>query len=372
MQDLIAVGDAPPLLASDAILYSARVPQEANRLSKLLNTILPSTSIPAKLGLFTPGDYRLLLGAADFLTYAMSSEKRVVTDATTVSTTSLTSAPHRAYDTELLTYLKQDAFVPLLPEILHSPAQVGTVSEEIALKISPRLRGKPIIHAGGDAYTATVGAGRDYVYGGTSGWVGRTLPSTTHMPNGILTLAHARNKDEVIAAGSVADVGGCIAHTAKILGCTPEEVGLLAKCGRPGVIYVPYLSGRRCPPGMEYGAWLQLRGDCGRAEMARAVVEGVVYALFAAGHGMGARDVVVVGGMIGCELFVEGIAALFGGCWIGERDVGVIGAGLIAAEVVGLDVGDATEGKRVTVSRSMKESWEMGYGEWSSAVTSLE
>lgn len=92
MQNLVAVGASPPsLLCEDAILYSdARVKDVTDKLSEQCGAKIDPTSILAKLSLLPDPDqhnpgYSLLLGAADYVIYALSKDpKPLVTDPTTV------------------------------------------------------------------------------------------------------------------------------------------------------------------------------------------------------------------------------------------------------------------------------------------------
>lgn len=407
MQDLIAVGPNPPaLLSSDAILYSdARAQQAAEELSVLCGTRIAATSILAKLSLLptpsasTPATYSLLLGAADYIIHAFSAwPKPTVTDATTVSTTGLTTSPHRCYNSMLLASAGFSAFEAVLPSILPSPCVTGRLCASVAAQLGrPDLAGTPLVHGCGDAFSATAGAERDsvggaYVYCGSSGWVGGTTSlSPPRARSGVFALGHAADEHAQLTLASLSAAGANVAFAAERLvpGADVEEVGRLAgevPVGANGVVYSPYVTGRRCPSPSDNvsGALVGLRASSRRADVARAVVEGVAFA-FAQAAGTLAEGVVgeqervrMVGGGAKCEPLVRGIAALVAKGGVvrmqGEDGaVGIVGAARTAARVVCGEVADWwTDGEVVVVGEKEQRRWEEAFQRWRRVVEALE
>eukprot|EP00178_Gracilaria_changii_P013129 TRINITY_DN369_c0_g1_i1.p1 TRINITY_DN369_c0_g1~~TRINITY_DN369_c0_g1_i1.p1 ORF type:complete len:510 (+),score=42.61 TRINITY_DN369_c0_g1_i1:5154-6683(+) len=392
MQNLIGCGNAPPLLNDRALLYSdARAVYEAENLSKKTRTSILPTDLLPKLALLPPPsgeqEYKLMIGATDYICYELSGRPdRHFTDATTAATTGLTRQPHRAYHTALFQQASLDSFLPLLPEILPRPAIVGYLCHQMAQMLGrPEAAGVPVIHAGGDAFSATVGAGCDeigsgcYVYGGSSGWVGQTLHLEKHGGSG-LALAHAADEKSVIVAGSVAALGACVSHACEVLlSCNINDLDHMAamsQIGASGLVYVPYITGRRCPPADAVGALYGLNIAHAKRDVARAVIEGIVFALVDASDGMSCNEVEVVGGVTSSAVFVDGIQALFGGARLGERDVGVKGAGVIGARVLGLTISNremkALSKVRAEVSGNDLQKWKEAFSRWKQVVSHLE
>lgn len=387
MQDLIGVGDVPDLLKDQALLYSdARAVNEATKLSQVTATSVLPTDLLSKLSLlpYPPGqDYALLIGGADFICHEFTGRPNThFTDATTAATTGLTQNPHRKYNTELFERAGLSSFIPLLPQILPRPAPVGQLCGHIASKIGrPDLAGIPVVHAGGDAFSVTVGAGCGavgsgcYVYGGSSGWVGKTI-CTDGNDLAALGLAHAATDSATIVAGSVAAIGACLSHAcATFLQCTVSELSKIAEksdIGAAGVIYVPYISGRRCPPASAVGTLHGLTASCNKGDIARAILEGLVFSLFDASQGMQCGEVNVVGGVTQSSVFVNGISAMFGGAKLRERDVGVLGAGIIGAQVLGFNTIHDSVGCSHKVPEEERKMWMHAFNRWKQIVSHME
>eukprot|EP00177_Eucheuma_denticulatum_P006232 GFKZ01011367.1.p1 GENE.GFKZ01011367.1~~GFKZ01011367.1.p1 ORF type:complete len:403 (-),score=44.67 GFKZ01011367.1:3-1211(-) len=397
MQNLIAVGPYPPhLLSSSAILYSdARAHVPAARLSNSLSLSIPPTDILPKLMLLpsppsTP-TYSLLLGAADYLLHSFSAPpKPRVTDPTTASTTGLTLPPHRVYNEALLQAAGLDSFLGLLPRILERPQIVGYLSREVAKMIGREdMEGVALIHSGGDAYSTTVGAGCDdersgtYVYCGTSGWIGGTRPVGTEIRDGLFSLGHMEDEGLEIVLGSMGSAGGNWTFLAdKIMAIEVEEMCRMAEgvaIGAGGVMWVPYLGGRRCPmpDGMAKAGMIGLGSECGRREMARAAVEGVVFGFGEAGEVVGGprKGLRVVGGGSRCKEFIKGIAGVLGegavevGCGEG---VGVLGGGVVGGRVLGIEDTTTQICDEVSVGKKETEEWREAFGMWREAWRRVE
>lgn len=417
MQDLIAVGDdKPSILKEHAIMYADhRAQREANQLSQVLGAEIQATSLLAKLRYMKDdeergqgsrrGDrrYQFLFGAADYITYSLSAQpKPTVTDATTVSTTGLSSAPrHRDYDHSILQRCKLDGLVTSFPKILNGPQVIGQLSAEIAVEIGiQNLHQIAIIHAGGDAFSATVGAGcmvgskKSYVYAGTSGWVGATLPwksVTRHDASGLLWLGHARDDTLNILVASVASVGGSLRLMSKLfMGCEEADLDVMAEkanIGASGVIFVPYINGRRCPTPTDRttGGFYGIRGDTTKEHCARAIIEGVLFSVIEAREQLVSHfDVeppsVLVGGVSKSRIFVEGLEVLSGSkhITVGGTDVGLHGAAIVATDIITQsDYIDKNTSKqnRSHVQKTplrTRQEWEESFSRWKHVVAEFE
>eukprot|EP00171_Calliarthron_tuberculosum_P007841 IDg7841t1 len=145
---------APALLRNDALLYcDARSFDNATRLSVLLGREIAPTDLLPKLALLPVdsqhGSYSLLLSAADFAVVELGGAP--CTDATNVSTTGLSSAPHRSYDSALLERAGLGRLIARLPRIQSEICVGGSLSIGAAAALgAAALAGTPLVHAGGD------------------------------------------------------------------------------------------------------------------------------------------------------------------------------------------------------------------------------
>lgn len=387
MQDLIAVGSSPPsILASDAILYSdSRAFQAASDLTSRCSIPISATSLLAKLTLLPrpASSYSLLFGAADYILHEFSSPpKPLFVDATTASTTGLTFPPHRAYDTNLFELAGLTEFLPLHPTILPGPRIVGHLSVAVANKLNrPDLTGIPLVHAGGDAFSATVGAEREspgdwYLYCGSSGWIGGTQEYNKEPNEGVLTLGHASNASWQIALGSMASAGANLEFCGQTLFggldiSTVSKMAGEAPIGSNGVCFLPYLRGKR---GVRNGDAMTgllggMTGGTSQKDIARAVVEGTVFGFVEMSQMLSEEfggKVRMVGGGVQCETFVKGVAALIGNVEVGEGGgVGVKGAGRVAGKIMGLgELDEDWTGKEMMVDGNEKAEWKKAMKQW--------
>lgn len=406
MQDLIAVGDnRPPILRSDAILYSdCRAQTEASWLSEKLRRPVLATSMLPKLKLLpTPSSdgpplYQILLGAADYITFKLSGDTASpFTDGTTVSTTGLSLAPeHRQYDEVLLHRAGLSSFLPYLPKILSRPQVVGTLCSSVAEHIGRKdLAGIDIVHAGGDAFSATVGAGCGkmgsgfYIYAGTSGWVAATRKSQHSLDcsDDLFRIGHAADENLNVLAAPVASIGASL-HVAcdTLLQCNVsdlDEMAMSSSFGASGVVYVPYVSGRRSPAPRDVtrGGLYGIGQHTNQGDVARAVVEGVVFSVAEAANQLPgllmAERLLLAGGVSKCRLFADGIAAMIGDITVCHDEVGLLGAGALAAQAIGStfteNSGNVCIGKDdISSTAADKKAWRTAFQRWKGTVEAME
>lgn len=382
MQNLIAIGDEPPaLLADDAVLYSdARAVAEAAAVSELTGAHVPATSILAKLALLpdpsTVPRYKLLLGAADFVVHRLCAGGSHATDATTASTTGLTQAPHRAYDATLLRAAGLASFLPLLPRILPQLAQAGTLSATAAAELS-LPRSTHVIHCGGDAASATLGAGSSpYIYTGTSGWMGHTRASLPAIPS-TLPLAHPSAPSLSLHLHTLPASGGVLTHTQQLLSL-PTHQSLLSlsthsPIGANNTAYVPFLAGTRVPEANPHAtaSFHHMTQQTTRSDICRAVLEGLAFAHVNAAlleHANG--PITVCGGGASAEWAKVLAGALGTRVQLGARgDVGIRGAARAAAKCIGIQCAGGERTSDVFVpAEEEKQAWKKAYQAWTRCV----
>jgi xylulokinase len=300
MQDMILV-DAKSDPVYPVILYSdTRARTEADsivrrigvdRLRTLTGNDQDAGGLLAKLlwlKLHEPGVLEraryLLLGAADFVALKMTG--KAVTDATTASTTGLMDIGTRSpLDQAVLDEMGIGETRHLLPPITEGGAKVGVLTDAAAGALGI-ASGIPVYHGPGDAGATTLGAGSGeagpvYSYLGTSGWIAFTSPGRAAPDEGAITLAHPK-PGYFIQVAPLLTAGGNL-EWVRDLFASDDYDGLIAaalKVSPSNLLYLPYLNGERSPfrDPLARGAFIGLSGRTEKADLYRAVLEGVVYA----------------------------------------------------------------------------------------------
>jgi xylulokinase len=233
----------------------------------------------------------------------------------------------------------------LLPALVPGGTQVGRLTGYGAGTLNLR-RGIPVHHGPGDAGAATLGAGsgevgQAYAYLGTSGWVAFSSPEPGSPDQGVFTLAHVR-ADQYIPIAPLLTAGGNLDWIRGLFGLEDYGAAIAAALDRPvsGLLYLPYLNGERTPftDPLARGAFIGLDQSSDRADMTRAVLEGVVYAYR---HALDAllparpASLILTGGgtrSVGwCQMFAD-VLGIPIGIAADAENVGVRGA-LLSAQV---------------------------------------
>ena len=178
----------------------------------------------------------------------------------------------------------------LFPDAYPSSTVVGKVTAEAA-SATGLLSGTPVVIGGGDGACATVGAGSvqegdTYTYIGSSAWIALTTSQPILDPQRrTFTYAHLV-PDRYFPVGTMQAGGGSYDWLERILrgddAGTPIYQAMDAQAatvpiGARGLLFLPYLLGERSPywyP-LARAAFVGLAMPHGRAELTRAVVEGV-------------------------------------------------------------------------------------------------
>lgn len=246
-----------------------------------------------------PGVYekvhRVLL-PKDYVRYELTGE--FATDVADASGTLLFDVKNRTWHKELMSIL--DIPADFMPKAFEGPEVTGKLSKEAA-SITGLPEGIPVVAGGGDQAAGGVGCGivRTGVISstvGTSGVVFAFDDDVSLDPEGrVHTFCHAvPGKWHVM--GVVLSAGGSLRWYRDAL-CN-EEKTLAAETGRDpyeyiteaasavplgseGLLFLPYLTGERTPHKDPYakGAFLGLSLRHEKPHMARAVLEGVAYAM---------------------------------------------------------------------------------------------
>ncbi len=300
MQDLILLnGQGEP--TRPVILYSdTRAHQEAvevnaqigaDRLQQLTGNSQEAGSLLAKLLWLSRHEpdtltqsALLLTGAAD--TIALNLTGLPVTDTTTDSTTGLLDINTRAMLPPDIFAALGLADVPrLLPPVKPGGALVGALSADMAQRLGLKP-GIPVYHGPGDAGATTLGAGSGelgnvYAYIGTSGWVAFTSTKRAAQDTGVFTLAHP-HLDRYITVAPLLTAGGNLDWARDVFDMADYDDLINQALNQPptSLLYLPYLNGERSPFSDPFarGAFIGLSARHTRADLCRAVLEGVIYA----------------------------------------------------------------------------------------------
>jgi len=260
-----------------------------------------------------------------------------------------------AWSTDALEQLDLPAH--LLPPLLPSDALAGTVTPAAA-EATGLPAGLPVFCGGSDQAMGAIGAGLLepgplLLSISTGGQMVTVLTAPPDAPaRGLRTLCHALPGRYLALA---ATLGAGLSLTwlrAQVFADASADASadLLALAatappGAGGLLFFPYLAGERMPllDPQASGAWLGLRLDHGRAHLARAVLEGVVFGLRQALEPLretAARPshILLAGGMARAPLAPRVVADVLGQPvrLLRTAEQSALGAALLAAVGVGL------------------------------------
>ncbi len=224
--------------------------------------------------------------------------------------------------------------VSLMPEVRASSSITGTVTPEAARATGLRA-GLPVVLGGGDGACATAGAGAvspgdAYHYLGGTSWVAAVTEGYLPDPQRRLSVFCGLDPEQYVLYGTVQSAGSSVDWFREAIGIGELEEGedeytalerlaASAPPGSHGLYFLPYLAGERSPiwDAQARGVYFGLTSAHTRACLARAVFEGVAYALnsnVAALADLGlAPDVVrVLGGGMRSPLWRSIFASVYG------------------------------------------------------------
>jgi xylulokinase len=232
----------------------------------------------------------------DFVRHRLTGE--FATEVSDASGTLLLDVKNRRWCRPLLEQLDLDA--GLLPAVYESEEVSGQLSNRAA-ELLGLPAGVAVVGGGGDQAAGAIGNGivRKGIISAALGTSGVVFAHSDEMqvdPEGrVHTFCHAvRGKWHVM--GVVLSAGGSLQWyrnqlcdteiaTARAMGVDPYELITAEAAGAPagseGLYFLPYLCGERTPHADPYarGAWIGLSLRHGKAHLARAVMEGVTYAM---------------------------------------------------------------------------------------------
>lgn len=228
----------------------------------------------------------LFLLPKDYIRYRMCGT--LGTDMTDASATVVFDTAGKCWPWEIVGKLglRRDLF----PECHESTEPAGTVTKACAEECGLR-EGTPVLYGGGDTLMHEIGCG---LIAEGKPWVsniGTACQVTCVMNRPVFDEQFRTNtfccvKEDLWMLMAVGMCGGsAMKWMQEILGVsTFEELNRMAEQVRPGsdgVIFLPYLSGTRCPENdpLSKGIYFGLSLDHGRGHLVRSTMEGVVYSL---------------------------------------------------------------------------------------------
>jgi xylulokinase len=302
------------------------------------------------------GRLRHVLNPKDYLRFVLTGE--LATEVSDASGTGLFDTRRRTWATGLLDLLEIDP--ALLPPCHESHVVSGRVSRS-GSELFGLKAGIPVVGGGGDSVIQTIGSGviapgELQTTIGTAGILAAALDEPVSNPDGRLQVFCNVAPDKWHCMGVSLNAGGAVEWLRALLagfadGAAPTAEHIAALAGRApvgsrGLLFLPYLNGERCPhpdPGAQ-GGFIGLTTRQGAPEMARSVMEGVVFALFDICALMEKADIgrTVIkasGGGARSALWRQMQADLFG-CEVltteGAAEGGAFGAALVAGLGIGV------------------------------------
>jgi xylulokinase len=369
MQDLILLDNEGVL--GPAILYAdTRAQAEMQeierrigpaRLKDITGNVPDASSLLAKLlwlKNYQPEVYTattgILCGAHDYIAWKLTGSR--CTDFTTAATTGLLNIRQNRWADDVLTEL--GLRTDFLPHLVPAAHQDGYLASEAAAALGLPAA-CPVFHGSGDVGTTTLGAnagepGTTSCYLGTSGWVASTTENVLGDPEtGIFNLRHP-DPERIIQVGPMLLAAGNVQWAVEQIGDFADadqaytqfnKLAAEARPGAGGVLYLPYLVGERSPfkaPAAR-GGFLGLSRTTTRADLARAVLEGVALAMRTiqeaiSGPALGLQSLTLTGGGAKSAVWPQIFADVFH-CEVlvleQAAEVGVIGAALLCGNTLG-------------------------------------
>lgn len=196
------------------------------------------------------------------------------------------------------------------------------------------MEGLPVVLGGGDGACATAGAGAiaagdAYHYLGGTSWVAAITEGYRPDPSRRVSVLCGLDPAQFVVYGTVQSAGSSLDWFRRAIGVGElqngedeytalERLAASAPPGSHGLFFLPYLAGERSPiwDANARGVYFGLSSAHGRAELARAVYEGVAYALGSnlavlEELGLAQREVRVLGGGMRSPLWRSILAAVY-------------------------------------------------------------
>lgn len=230
------------------------------------------------------------LGIKEYLIYRLTG--KLVEDLSMAAGTGLLNLKTLTWDQELLSQV--GITTQTLPKLVKSSDIIGSVKEEYRQKLDLDESTK-VIAGASDGYLSTIGVGaideKDFAMNvGTSGAV-RCLAQESIIDKKAQFFCYPADQGYLI--GGPVNNGGIVFEWARKVLLGPNEsaedfltLAQSAAVGSKGLIFHPYLGGERAPiwDANARGSFVGLTRSHSQAEIARSVIEGIVFNLYDASH----------------------------------------------------------------------------------------
>ena len=227
---------------------------------------------------------RHMLLPKDYVRYRLTGE--LATEVSDASGTAVFDVVNRRWSFEMMDGLGLDRAI--LPKCYESSEVTGHITPQIA-ELTGLAAGTPVVGGGGDQASSAVGNGivESGIVSctlGTSGVVFAHMENVAYDPAGrVHTFCHAvRGKWHVM--GVTQGAGLSLQWFRNQLAPGVDYDSLMAEAsqspaGAQGLFWLPYLMGERTPhlDALARGGWIGLTNKHTRADLIRAVIEGVSY-----------------------------------------------------------------------------------------------
>jgi len=311
---------------------------------------------------------------------------KMVCELSNASVTGMLNLKSKRWDTTMMRLfgLAPEKFPPLVRSI----DAVGGLTNQAAADLGLRSE-IPVFGGAGDAMCTAIGAGAveegdAQLCLGTSGYVTITTAKRFTGRQGVFSLQSA-DPDKLLLIAESETVGACLVWAARALYCAEPQAETFELMDRdvasvePGsgnLIFTPWLYGERCPIPDESlrGGFINLSANHSRAQMARAIYEGVAYNfrwildLLQEKYGFECNPLRVIGGGAKGLPWLEIVAGVTGRTLLSAanpREASAYGAALIAAVGLGIYPSIASTKKIVPVVHSVEpdSSHQKVYGQ---------
>lgn len=376
MHGTVALDDAyepvtPAILHCDARtgVQNVRIQEQlgAERIAELMmNPVYSGFMLPSLLWLRDNEPKRFerirhVMLPKDYLRLRMTGE--AASEYSDASATLLFDMKNGCWSEEILTAFGLPK--EILPEIHETTEVAGQLTDSAAqeLGLAP---GTPVVYGGGDQImqaigNGVIGEGMATINIGSSAQICFPVHTLIQNPDNNSNFFCGYKRNHWIAMAATINGGLCFNWIAGLLrepdwGVLNREIAKL-RPGCDGLVFLPYLCGERSPhmdPDLS-GSFVGLSCATDRYQLARAVMEGVTFALYecyglCAGMGLDAERLVASGGGARSPQWLQIQADVFGKQLL--RTEGEEQAGIGAAITAGVGAGvyrDVAEGCRLAV-----------------------
>lgn len=294
-----------------------------------------------------------VLQAKDYVTLRLTGRRCI--DPSDASGTNAYDQRTGDWSDELLAAAAVDRGV--LPDILPSASVAGGVTPAAARATGLR-EGTPVVIGGADGCTSALGVGLvgadsgAVVTLGTSAWISAAADSPVRDPQQrIITFDHVV-PGRFVPLGAMQSAGASLQWFASTIGVDGDAIGELVEAAgaeeaaREGLFFLPYLLGERAPiwDVNVRGSFIGIEHHHTRAQLARAVLEGVAFNLYGVFAAMSESvrpidSIDAVGGGAKGDVWLQLMADTWG-VPVRRRTIvdeaNSLGAAIIGAKTVGL------------------------------------